>query len=259
MLVVRGTIFTMFGINTIFLSPSLEAKFDRKVCPSAKLTRGEPWWLLGLCHVSLVNWERPCPPLPVLHSWTFRWPTELAGGLKGGTEVAATLTLHSWGWAGCPSGLEGHHGCNFSSSCQLSGLQPVPEPVHLSFILGQVCVLLHGEMQPLFCGVPGSSKLQACKQEETDTCSGLFWWVSAQPCRSQAAPPLYFPLWQSCLPRPSARYGPSSFPDSFAPSTASAWFPIIHPSPLTSLTVVLTFWSNPNTGFFSVTVKSATI
>lgn len=116
MLVVRGTIFTMFGINTIFLSPSLEAKFDRKVCPSAKLTRGEPWWLLGLCHVSLVNWERPCPPLPVLHSWTFRWPTELAGGLKGGTEVAATLTLHSWGWAGCPSGLEGHHGCNFSSS-----------------------------------------------------------------------------------------------------------------------------------------------
>lgn len=34
--------FTMFGINTIFLSPSLEAKFDREVCPSAKLTRGEP-------------------------------------------------------------------------------------------------------------------------------------------------------------------------------------------------------------------------
>lgn len=200
--------------------------------------------------------ELHCPHSRSCTAGGLRIATELARYLEAGNEVVAMLTLgklvyaqallqltpHCWRSVGCPRGLEAQWVCSFSSSCQLSGLQPSPELLHFSLILNRVCALLQ-----VTCIIKAAG-LEAA----TNTGSILFWWVSSQLCRFQVALPLLSSLF--CLLRPGARYRHSSFPDCFTPSTASLWVPRTHP-----LNNSQCFWCSDQTPIEAASLSLSTV
>lgn len=153
---------------------------------------------------------------------------------------------HNCGSVGCFVGLEWHRTCSFSSSWQISLCFSRSLISSTSYNLGPSLHATPWPSAPALLQDTCIIKVAGLEARDTDTWSSLFSWVSALPCRFQAA--LALLSWLMALLTSSQHQVQvqQHYRDGWTPRITSHIRPKPYNTSVTSLIVVVTFWSNPN-------------